>query len=133
MVNYAFHKEMLGELRIEQNKAIVAEKQAKVPGQILYPAEKEDVDILMNSEKSYIRPNDAEGGTIVRLVRLSDPVTSPVARTFRNSVYGVRGTEKWDHLGFGLFCSFLVSSLGFWQLERMKWKKNLIEIRTERL
>ncbi len=87
----------------------------------------------MNSDKSYVRPSDVEGGTIVRLVRLSDPVTSPVARTFRNSVLGVRGTEKWDYVGLGLCATCLVASLGFWQLERMKWKKNLIELRTERL
>ena len=27
----------------------------------------------------------------------------------------------------------MVSSLGFWQLERMQWKKNLIELRKDRL
>lgn len=104
-----------------------------VPGQVLYPAEKEDVEILSQSTLQYPSPRDVEGGVIIRLVRLSDPVTSPVARSVRNAQVGIRGSEKWTFLGIGLCCVSIVWSFGFWQLERMKWKRDLIELRKMRL
>lgn len=81
----------------------------------------------------YPTPFQVEGSVIIRLVRLSDPVTSPVARTVRNRQYGIRGDEKWQLLATGAACFLLVSSLGMWQLKRMKWKKELIEMRRQRL
>lgn len=100
------------------------------PGQILYPATQEDVDILENSVRQYPNPRDCEGSTVIRLVRLSDPVTSPVARVMRNRQFGIRDNERWQLLGLGIFCASIVSSLGFWQLERMQWKKGgLVAVR----
>ncbi|CAE7261706.1 surf1, partial [Symbiodinium sp. CCMP2592] len=60
-------------------------------------------------------------------------VTSPVARTVRNRQYGIRGDEKWQLLATGAASFLLVASLGMWQLKRMKWKKELIEMRRQRL
>ncbi|CAE7675074.1 surf1, partial [Symbiodinium sp. KB8] len=85
------------------------------------------------SQLMYPTPFQVEGSVIIRLVRLSDPVTSPVARTVRNRQYGIRGDEKWQLLATGAACFLLVSSLGMWQLKRMKWKKELIEMRRQRL
>ena len=102
-------------------------------GQVLYPATQQDVDVLSQSTRNYPAPKDVEGGVIIRLVRLSDPVTSPVARTVRNAQVGIRGAEKWTFLGLGLISVSVVWSFGFWQLERMKWKKALIEQRKQRL
>lgn len=103
------------------------------PQQVLYPAEKEDIDILVESDVKYPRPIEVEGGVIIRLVRLSDPVTSPVARTVRNRQFGIRDNEKYKLLGWGILAAAGLSSLGFWQLRRMKWKAGIIEMRRERL
>jgi len=81
----------------------------------------------------YPAPYEVEGSVIIRLVRLSDPVTSPVARVVRNRQFGIRGNEKWQLLAMGVVFSGLVYSLGFWQLHRMEWKRNLIEMRRTRL
>merc|ERR1719421_543296 len=98
-------------------------------GQVLYPATPEDIEILSQSNRLYPRPLEVEGSVIIRLVRLSDPVTSPVARTIRNSQFGIRGNEKWKLLGIGAVCTVLVYCLGVWQLYRMEWKRDLLEMR----
>lgn len=60
----------------------------------------------------YPRPFEVEGSVIIRrqesgdpaharLVRLSDPVTSPVGRMVRNRQFGIRGNEKWQLLATG--------------------------------
>jgi len=104
-----------------------------VPGQVLYPATKEDIEILSQSTRKYPSPRETEGAVIIRLVRLSDPVTSPVGRVVRNSQFGIRGNEKWHLLGYGIFVSSLLATLGVWQLEKMRWKQELIELRRSRL
>eukprot|EP00747_Dinoflagellata_sp_TGD_P168870 gnl/TRDRNA2_/TRDRNA2_196305_c0_seq1.p1 gnl/TRDRNA2_/TRDRNA2_196305_c0~~gnl/TRDRNA2_/TRDRNA2_196305_c0_seq1.p1 ORF type:complete len:480 (+),score=68.75 gnl/TRDRNA2_/TRDRNA2_196305_c0_seq1:110-1549(+) len=102
-------------------------------GQVLWPATKEDIEILSDSKLMYPAPYEVEGSVIIRLVRLSDPVTSPVARVVRNRQFGIRGNEKWQLLGMGVVCALGVYGLGIWQLRRMEWKKNLIEMRRTRL
>jgi len=102
-------------------------------GQVLWPATKEDVEILGGSKLRYPAPIEVEGSVIIRLVRLSDPVTSPVARVMRNRQFGIRGNEKWQLLAMGVVCSGIVWTLGVWQLRRMEYKKNLIEMRRTRL
>lgn len=104
-----------------------------VPGQVLYPATKEDIEILSQSTRKYPSPKETEGSVIIRLVRLSDPVTSPVGRVMRNSQFGIRGTEKWQLLGYGILFSSVLVSLGVWQLEKMRWKQELIELRRQRM
>eukprot|EP00746_Dinoflagellata_sp_MGD_P003274 gnl/MRDRNA2_/MRDRNA2_106364_c0_seq1.p1 gnl/MRDRNA2_/MRDRNA2_106364_c0~~gnl/MRDRNA2_/MRDRNA2_106364_c0_seq1.p1 ORF type:complete len:451 (-),score=48.94 gnl/MRDRNA2_/MRDRNA2_106364_c0_seq1:14-1366(-) len=102
-------------------------------GQVLYPATPEDIEILSQSKRLYPRPLEVEGSVIVRLVRLSDPVTSPVARVVRNAQFGIRGNEKWQLLGIGLVSASILYTLGVWQLQRMKWKRDLVELRRSRL
>lgn len=102
-------------------------------GQVLWPATKEDIEILSDSKLLYPAPYEVEGSVIIRLVRLSDPVTSPVGRTIRNRQFGIRGNEKWQLLAMGVVFTGLIYSLGFWQLYRMEWKKKLIEMRRTRL
>jgi len=102
-------------------------------GQVLWPATKEDIEILSESKQMYPAPFTVEGSVIIRLVRLSDPVTSPVARTVRNRQFGVRGNEKWYLLGMGVVSAGCIYSLGLWQLRRMEWKRELIEMRRTRL
>lgn len=102
-------------------------------GQVLWPATPEDIAILSSSKLMYPAPYEVEGSVIIRLVRLSDPVTSPVGRVIRNRQFGIRGNEKWQLLAMGVAATCLIYSLGFWQLRRMEWKKNLIEMRRERL
>jgi len=102
-------------------------------GQVLWPATKEDIEILSNTSLMYPSPMEVEGSVIIRLVRLSDPVTSPVGRTVRNRQFGIRGNEKWQLLMMGAVCTLFVYGLGVWQLYRMEWKKNLIEMRRTRL
>lgn len=102
-------------------------------GQVLWPATPEDIEILSESKLMYPAPYEVEGGVIIRLVRLSDPVTSPVGRTIRNRQFGIRGNEKWQLLAMGAVAACIVYSLGAWQLYRMEWKRNLIEMRRTRL
>lgn len=102
-------------------------------GQVLWPATKEDIEILSQSKLLYPAPYEVEGSVIIRLVRLSDPVTSPVARTVRNRQFGIRGNERWQLLAMGVAFCGLIYSLGFWQLRRMEWKQKLIELRRTRL
>lgn len=102
-------------------------------GQVLWPATQEDIEILSNTSLMYPSPMEVEGSVIIRLVRLSDPVTSPVGRTVRNRQFGIRGNEKWQLLTMGAVCTLFVYGLGVWQLYRMEWKKNLIEMRRTRL
>lgn len=102
-------------------------------GQVLWPATKEDIEILSQSTLLYPAPYEVEGSVIIRLVRLSDPVTSPVGRVMRNRQFGIRGNEKWQLLAMGAVCASFIASLGLWQLRRMEWKKNMIEMRRERL
>jgi len=118
--------------------AKVAEKDIVVrsrttTGQVLWPATQEDIEILSGSKLLYPTPMEVEGSVIIRLVRLSDPVTSPVGRTVRNRQFGIRGNEKWQLLAMGTICTTLVYLLGVWQLYRMEWKKNLLEMRRTRL
>mmetsp|Transcript_62296 Transcript_62296/g.148724 ORF Transcript_62296/g.148724 Transcript_62296/m.148724 type:complete len:491 (+) Transcript_62296:57-1529(+) len=102
-------------------------------GQVLWPATEEDIEILSESKLIYPAPYEVEGSVIIRLVRLSDPVTSPVARVFRNRQFGIRGNEKWQLLAWGVVSASIVYTLGFWQLQRMEWKRDLIEKRQTRL
>jgi cytochrome oxidase assembly protein ShyY1 len=102
-------------------------------GQVLWPATKEDIEILSQSKLLYPAPYEVEGSVIIRLVRLSDPVTSPVGRVVHNRQFGIRGNEKWQLLTMGVVSALLVYSLGFWQLRRMEWKRDLIETRRQRL
>lgn len=117
---------------VSEDKDVIVRSRTTT-GQVLWPASKEDIEILSESQLMYPTPFQVEGSVIIRLVRLSDPVTSPVARTVRNRQYGIRGDEKWQLLATGAACFLLVSSLGMWQLKRMKWKKELIEMRRQRL
>ncbi|KAF8822461.1 hypothetical protein IE077_004573 [Cardiosporidium cionae] len=106
----------------------------QIPGQVLYPATPEDIQILSQSTHKYPLPLSVEGGVIVRLVRLSEAVTSPVSRCVRNRQFGIRGTsERWQLLAFGLVCTSGLSLLGFWQIKRMKWKVSLVEHRRSQL
>jgi len=116
----------------EQQKDVII-RSRNTTGQVLWPATKEDIEILSQSDQLYPRPFQVEGSVIIRLVRLSDPVTSPVGRMVRNRQYGIRGNEKWQLLATGFVCMLVVFSLGAWQLRRMKWKRDLIEMRRERL
>mmetsp|Transcript_52141 Transcript_52141/g.113734 ORF Transcript_52141/g.113734 Transcript_52141/m.113734 type:complete len:462 (-) Transcript_52141:60-1445(-) len=116
----------------EQQKDVIIRSRTTT-GQVLWPATKEDIEILSQSDQLYPRPFQVEGSVIIRLVRLSDPVTSPVGRMVRNRQYGIRGNEKWQLLATGFVCMLMVFSLGAWQLRRMKWKRDLIEMRRERL
>ncbi|PFH34110.1 hypothetical protein BESB_072620 [Besnoitia besnoiti] len=100
-----------------------------MPGQRLLPCSPEDVAILSASTLQYPNPQEVEGGVIVRIVRLSDPVTSPVMRSIRNRQYGIRGNERWWLLGVGTLVTSCLVSLGFWQLARMQWKHQLLEYR----
>jgi len=102
-------------------------------GQVLWPATKKDIEILSKSTLLYPAPHEVEGSVIIRLVRLSDPVTSPVARVIRNRQFGIRGNEKWQLLAMGLVSCCFLFWLGVWQLRRMKWKRELIELRRSRL
>ena len=102
-------------------------------GQVIYPAEAEDIEILSNSKLKFADPRLTEGSVVIRIVRLSDPVTSPVARVQRNRFFGIRGFEKWTFLAWGLCASLAVASLGVWQLRRMDYKAKLIERRQKRL
>lgn len=104
-----------------------------MPSQRLYPATPEDISILSSSSTKYPRPIDCEGGVILRLVRLSDPVSSPVGRTVRNRFEGIRGKQRWHFLLYGLGSSLCCIILGKWQLDRSTWKKNIIELRKTRL
>lgn len=88
---------------------------------------------MSDSKLLYPAPYEVEGSVIIRLVRLSDPVTSPVGRTVRNRQFGIRGNEKWQLLAMGAVSCCIVYSLGFWQLRRMEWKRDLIELRRTRL
>eukprot|EP00392_Amoebophrya_sp_AT5.2_P004059 g4064.t1 len=106
---------------------------ARTPGQTLYPAEKEDIAILSESDRLYAHPRWCENATVLRIVRLSDPVVSPVWRVTRNLAPAVRGTQKYDRFGYAIVIFCFAWSLGFWQLERMQYKKNLIELRASRL
>ncbi|KEP63594.1 UNVERIFIED_CONTAM: hypothetical protein HHA_311150 [Hammondia hammondi] len=100
-----------------------------MPGQRLLPCSPEDVAVLSASSLRFPNPQEVEGGVIVRLVRRSDPVTSPVLRSVRNRQYGIRGNERWWLLGSGALASACLLALGFWQLARMQWKHQLIEYR----
>jgi len=102
-------------------------------GQVLWPATEEDIAILSESKLLYPAPYEVEGSVIIRLVRLSDPVTSPVSRVIRNRQFGIRGQEKWQLLAMGAVCALFIYGLGFWQLKRMEWKQKLIEMRRSRL
>ena len=111
----------------------VEEQGLSTTGQIIYPAEAEDIEILSNSEIKFADPRLTEGSVVIRIVRLSDPVTSPVARVQRNRFFGIRDYEKWTFLAWGLCVTLGVASLGVWQLRRMDYKAKLIERRRDRL
>lgn len=102
-------------------------------GQAIYPCEPEDIEILSNSSVRYADPRLTEGSVVIRIVRLSDAVTSPVRRVVRNRFFGTRGHEKWTFLAWGLCVTLGVGSLGVWQLRRMDYKAKLIERRQKRL
>jgi cytochrome oxidase assembly protein ShyY1 len=128
-------------LRLVDTDAVSGKETAKdvvvrsrtTTGQVLWPATEEDIEILSQSKLMYPTPMEVEGSVIIRLVRLSDPVTSPVGRTVRNRQFGIRGNEKWQLLAMGAVCTILVYCLGVWQLYRMEWKRELLEMRRERL
>ena len=102
-------------------------------GQVVYPAEEEDIAILSNSRIKFADPRLTEGSVVIRIVRLSDPVSSPVARVQRNRFFGIRDYEKYTFLAWGLCATLGVASLGIWQLRRMDYKAKLIERRRNRL
>lgn len=135
----AFDPEQVVALRVKDptslsqgNKDVIVRSRTTT-GQVLWPATKEDIEILSESKLIYPSPTEVEGSVIIRLVRLSDPVTSPVARVVRNRQFGIRGNEKWQLLAMGAVSMLIIYSLGFWQLRRMQWKKELIELRRTRL
>ncbi|CDI77545.1 hypothetical protein, conserved [Eimeria praecox] len=106
-----------------------------MPGQRLLPCTPEDAAILANSEAKYPSPQEVEGGIIVRIIAAKDAqkVTSPVLRVVRNRQYGIRKGERLRlALGGALFSSVL-AALGFWQLRRMREKRELIEYRRNHL
>eukprot|EP00913_Durusdinium_trenchii_P034085 g31904.t1 len=84
----------------EQQKEVIVRSRTTT-GQVLWPATQEDIEILSQSDQLYPRPFQVEGSVIIRLVRLSDPVTSPVGRMVRNRQFGIRGNEKWQLLATG--------------------------------
>jgi len=117
----------------EQGRKDIIVRSSNTTGQVLWPATPEDIEILGQSKLLYPAPYEVEGSVIIRLVRLSDPVTSPVGRVVRNRQFGIRGNEKWQLLAMGVVCTLMIYSLGIWQLRRMEWKKKLIEMRRTRL
>lgn len=104
-----------------------------MPGQRLLPCTQKHIEILSSFSVRYPNPQEVEGGVVVRLVRLQDPVTSPVLRSVRNRQYGIRGNERWWILGVGMLGTGLLAGLGMWQLGRMQWKQKLIEYRRRQL
>ncbi|CAE8642365.1 unnamed protein product, partial [Polarella glacialis] len=118
---------------VTQSPKDVIVRSKTTTGQVLWPATKEDIEILSESQLMYPSPMEVEGSVIIRLVRLSDPVTSPVSRTIRNRQFGIRGNERWHLLAMGAVSMVIIYALGFWQLRRMQWKKELIEMRRTRL
>ncbi|PHJ18039.1 surf1 family protein [Cystoisospora suis] len=104
-----------------------------MPGQRLLPCTQKDIEILSSSSVRYPNPQEVEGGVVVRLVRLQDPVTSPVLRSVRNRQYGIRGNERWWILGVGMLGTCVLAGLGVWQLSRMQWKQKLIDYRRRQL
>jgi len=118
---------------VTQSPKDVIVRSKTTTGQVLWPATKEDIEILSESQLMYPSPMEVEGSVIIRLVRLSDPVTSPVSRTVRNRQFGIRGNERWHLLAMGAVSMVIIYALGFWQLRRMQWKKELIEMRRTRL
>ena len=101
--------------------------------QILYPAGPEEIEVLSRSPVQYADPHYAPNSVIVRITSLSAAVTSPVLRVVRNRQFGARGDESLEILGIGWCVSFLMASLGFWQLRRMEFKRLSIERRRDRL
>lgn len=51
----------------------------------------------------------------------------------RNRQFGIRGNEKWQLLAMGVGFSACLCMLSLWQLQRMQWKRDLIELRRNRL
>ena len=74
-----------------ENKDVVVRSRTTT-GQVLWPATEEDIAILSQSKQLYPSPLEVEGSVIIRLVRLSDPVTSPVGllgRTWRAGTFSL--------------------------------------------
>ncbi|CAD7952881.1 unnamed protein product [Amoebophrya sp. A25] len=114
--------------------------QSRAPGQTLYKAERKDIEILSQTDAQYVMPWANENSTILRVVRLSDPVVSPVYRAIRNyriTGGGARGASqnflKYEKFAYGVACACIFFSLGCWQLERMHYKKRLIDLRARRM
>ncbi|CCF73917.1 SURF1 family [Babesia microti strain RI] len=97
--------------------------------QRLILANKDELELFNRHEMLPSRPIDVENSVIVRLVKLSDPVTSPIGSALLCSQYGLK---KGESLTFTLMCLTSISiliTLGFWQLDRSKWKAETITYR----
>ncbi|CDJ29643.1 uncharacterized protein EMH_0004390 [Eimeria mitis] len=106
-----------------------------MPGQRLLPCTREDAAILAKAEAKYPSPQEVEGGIIVRIIAAKDAqkVTSPVLRVVRNRQYGIRKGERLRLALGGAFFSGVLAALGFWQLQRMHEKQEVIEYRRSHL
>lgn len=106
-----------------------------MPGQRLLACSREDVAILAKAEAKYPSPQEVEGGIIVRIIAAKDAqkVTSPVLRVVRNRQYGIRKGERLRLAVGGALFSGVLAALGFWQLQRMHEKQEIIEYRRNHL
>jgi len=117
----------------EENTPIRKFNQGNLMGQRIWRATAEDIKILRKAPYKYPLPIEMPGTIVIRIVRLSEPVTSPISRAIANAQFGIREDERWRLLFWGFLCSGVLCSAGLWQLYRMKWKADLIEKRRSRL
>ncbi|UKK02763.1 hypothetical protein MACK_002860 [Theileria orientalis] len=95
--------------------------------QWLYKPTAKEVDLFLNSKIIPSKPIDLENSVVVNLVDLNKHVTSPVKNAVLFSEYGIRKGESLRlFIGWLLFTS-VTTYLGIWQLNRKKWKEDLLD------
>lgn len=101
--------------------------------QWLYRPTADELELFRKSSLFPPKPIDAEGSVIIRLVDVKGGVTSPVGRAVFYSEYGMRAGECTRIIFLGSFCCIVFCALGYWQLRRRDWKRNLLGSRRDAL
>ncbi|EAN31889.1 SURF1 family protein [Theileria parva strain Muguga] len=101
--------------------------------QWLYKPTPREIKLFLDSKPIPTRPFDLENSVVIKLVDLHKEVTSPVKSTVYFSEYGIRKGETLTLVVTWLLCTSVCIYLGFWQLNRKKWKEQIIAFREKAL
>ncbi|UKJ89769.1 hypothetical protein MACJ_003023 [Theileria orientalis] len=95
--------------------------------QWLYKPTANEVDLFLSSKIIPSKPIHLDNSVVVNLVDLNKDLSSPVKNALFFSEYGIRKGESLRLFICWLLFSSVTTYLGIWQLNRKKWKEDLLE------